>query len=122
MDQLLNPLHPGKSKSQSKSSLAGDSIRDFGLAEAERLIGCLAPERGLPLAPGKLAALPKGNPRKVICAALVKSQTAVPNEWLATRLAICHPVSMSKHVHTLPRDTAGIKTVRKYEKTLKPKD
>jgi putative transposase len=33
-DRLLNLLHPGKAKSRSKSSLAGDAIRDFGLAEA----------------------------------------------------------------------------------------
>lgn len=44
------------------------------------------------------------------------------NEWLAARLAMVHPASMSKHVSRLRRDPAGSKTLPKHEKVLKPKD
>jgi hypothetical protein len=50
---------------------------------------------GLPQSAGELKLLPKGDPRKVTCAALVKGRTAISNEWLAMRLALGHPASMS---------------------------
>jgi hypothetical protein len=80
------------------------------------------PRIGLPESLSELGELRKGDPRKVICAALVKSRCAVTNEWLATRLVMGHPASMSKHVHQLGRDPAGMKILKTHEKTLKSED
>ncbi len=121
-DRLLNMLKPAKTKPRSRASHAGEAVKDFGMAEAERIIARISAETGLPGSAEELAVLRKGDPRKVACAALVKSQTAVPNEWLATRLAMGHPASMSKHVHNLRRDPAGRRILKKHEKTLKSKD
>ena len=41
--------------------------------------------------------------RKVVCAALIKSRTAVANDWIAQRLAMGHPASMSQLVNRLRR-------------------
>ena len=64
----------------------------------------------------------KSDPRKVVCAALVKSRTAVGNDWIAERLAMGHPASMSQLVHRMCRDPKEAKRLKRHEKTLKPKD
>ena len=60
--------------------------RDHGESEAERNIGlvgaALEPLRSME----ELGALRKGDPRKAICAALVKAHTSMDNHWLAQRL------------------------------------
>ncbi len=123
-DRLLNLLNPVNAKGRSGSSHSGgeSAARDLGFAAAERIIARVAAEIGLPESAAELAVLPKGEPRKVICAALVKARTAVPNGWLATRLAMGHPASMSKHGHSLRRSPAGVKTLKRYKKMLKSTD
>ena len=63
--------------------------------EAEQIISILARDLGLPDTQEDLGNLKKGDPRQVVCAALVKRRTSVSNDWLADRLAMGHPASMS---------------------------
>jgi hypothetical protein len=44
------------------------------------------------------------DPRKVVCAALVKRRTSVNNEWIAERLAMGYPASMSQHVNRISKE------------------
>ncbi len=117
-DRLLDLLYPHKARKRVPSSHAGEAIRDFGRKEAEDFIGKIGSDTCLPSLALELANLPNGDPRKVICAALIKSRTSITNEWLATRLGMGHPTSMSRHVHRLPRTPAGSKILKKHEKSL----
>jgi len=69
-----------------------------------------------------LQLLKKSDPRKVICAAMVKARTSVSNEWIVQRLAMGHPASMSQGVHRMRRDVKASKKLLSYEKILKTKD
>ena len=60
-----------------------------------RIPPILAGELGLPESRKELERLKKGDPGKVVCAALVKRRTAVSNDWIAERLAMGHPASMT---------------------------
>jgi hypothetical protein len=42
--------------------------------------------------------LRKGDERKAVLAALIRSRTAVSTEWIATRLKMGHPSSVSRQV------------------------
>ena len=66
--------------------------------------------------------LRKNDPRMVTCATLVKGRTAMSNEWLARRLAMGHPASMSQLVNRMRKDEMNQKSLKKYEKILKSKD
>jgi hypothetical protein len=79
-------------------------------------------ELGLPESREELMRIRKNDPRKVVCAAMVKSRTAVENDWIAGRLAMGHPASMSQLVHRMRRDPKASKQLKKHEKTLKIKD
>jgi len=61
--------------------------------------------------PASLEKLRKGDPRKVLVAALVRKNTSVGNRWLAERLAMGHTASVSRHV-------SGFLKVRKNQKKL----
>ncbi len=82
-------------------------------SEAERIVGWVGAGLGLPTERGKLALLKKGDRRKVICAAVAKSRTAVGNDWLAERLAMGHNSYVSTLVQRIRRDKKEEKTLRK---------
>lgn len=121
-EKLLELLSKAGGKLRKKGSLAGDALRAHGQSEAERVIAALSKELGLPKSPDELMLLKKGDPRKVVCAALVKARTTVSNDWIAQRLAMGHPASMSQLVHRMRREPKGEKRLKKYEKTLKSED
>jgi hypothetical protein len=71
---------------------------------------------------GELDRRKKGDPRKVVCAAMAKGHTAVSNEWLAHRLGMGHSAAMSQLVGRLRKDPNRLKLLAKYAKILKSKD
>lgn len=121
-DKLLGLLDKSSEKLRKKGSRAGGAVREHNRNEAERIISLLSAELGLPESREELMLLRKNDARKVICAAMVKSRTAVENEWIARRLAMGHPASMSQLVHRLRRDPKASKQLRKHDKILKTKD
>ena len=58
-------------------------------------MGLVGAALDLPRSMEELRALRKDDPRKVICAALVKAHTSVNNDCLAKRPCIGHPASTS---------------------------
>lgn len=83
------------------------------------LQGC---ELGFPNSRAELESLKKSDSRKVLCAALLKRRTSVSNEWIAERLAMGHPASMSQHVNLMRRDPKSAGNLKKHEQALKSKD
>ena len=80
------------------------------LPEVERIIRLTAGRVGLPAAAADLAKLRKGDPGKVAGAALVRLRTAMPNDWIAARLAMggstksAHPNPQSSSLWQPPND------------------
>jgi len=106
-DRLLNVLEalPGTLRAKS-GSRAGEAQRDHGVAEAERLLDSVLPELGLPVPSAELATLRKGDPRKVLAAAVLRRRTSVSNPWLAQRLGMGHPGSVSRVLGACLNDPA----------------
>ena len=121
-DTLLDLLDQSVDKLRGKKSHAGDAVRAHHQGEAERIISILARGFGLPYTREGLGNLKKSNPRKVVCAALVKRRTSVGNDRLAERLAIGYPASVSQHVNRMRKEPKAAKLLKKHEQGLKSKD
>ena len=80
--------------------------------EAERIISILAPDLGLPGSREELKHLKKSDPRKVVCAALAKRLTSASNGWIAERLAMGHPASMSQLVNRMRKEPKALKQLK----------
>lgn len=57
-----------------------------------------------------------------LCRAGEARRTAVNNAWIAERLAMGHPASMSQHVNRMRRRPRAAKQLKMHEQTLKSKD
>lgn len=114
-DRLLGRLE----RKPGKRSRAGEPLKQHGEAEAERLVVQALGVLGLPAAAAELAGLRKGDPAKVRVAVLVRNATTASNEWIARRLAMGHPGSVSRLVSACGKDPKGARDVRKLKKMLK---
>ena len=97
-DKLLGLMDEAGAKISDRGSLAGAAVRAHDEKEAERIIRIVGAEKELPGSAAELELLRKGDPRKVLCAALVNARTSVKNDWLASRLRMGHPAAMSQLV------------------------
>jgi hypothetical protein len=82
---------------------------------ARRALGRL----GMPMETAALAGLRKGDPRKVLVAALVRKNTAVGNRWLAERLAMGHTAGVSRLLGGCLKDKANLRKLAELEKMLR---
>ncbi len=89
--------------------------------EAERLASAALLTLGLPQDRPALAARRKGEPAKVLVATLLRQCTAVGNAWLAERLAMGHPGSVSRLIAACQRDPAAMLEVERLQELLKCK-
>jgi len=121
-EKLLGLIDKAGARVMKRGSITGAAIRARGESEAERIIRLAGAELGLPERAEELQSLRKGDPRKVVCAALVKGNTSMTNEWLAERLCMGHPAAMSQLVNRMRKTPDGIKAMKKYEKIFKSKD
>jgi hypothetical protein len=121
-DKLLGLIDTASAKLTKQGSVAEAAIRAHGEGEAERIIRVIGAELGLPDTTEELRALRKGDPGKVICAALVKANTSVTNEWLTARLCMWHPAAMCQLVSRARKDPKIQKILKKQEKTFRFKD
>ena len=71
---------------------------------------------GLPTKAGELECLRKGDERKALMAALLRGRTAVSTEWIATRLCMGHPGSVSRQVGIVKGDRKLLKKLDELEK------
>ncbi len=119
-DKLLGLFD--KMKKPKPGAVTGEAVRAFNEGEAERIIRRMSAELKLPAGHGDLALLRKNDPRKVLCATMVKGSTAVSNGWIAERLVMGHSASVSQMTGRMRRDPSTPKLLKKYEQMLKTKD
>ena len=93
-----------------------------GEGEAERLISVLGRVLELPTERRELARLRKGDERKVSLAAVLRKRTAVGVNWIAERLAMGHPGSVSRMLGAMTREGGWKKRLGELEKMLNSGD
>lgn len=107
-DRLLKLLEKPGARTRSGGAARGEGpARDRGEKEAGRLLVEGMRELGLPGDRKGLEKLKKSDPRKVKLAALLRAHTTVPNEWIARKLAMGHPGSVSRLI-ALCRSDRGL--------------
>lgn len=99
----LKDTFSGK-KMQREQAVRVDGIREHGERHSEQLIKRHARKLGLSIQLRDLLALPKGDPRKAVLASVLVRQTTVSRQWLAERLAMGHPGSVSRQLGRVKRD------------------
>jgi REP element-mobilizing transposase RayT len=73
---------------------------------------------GLPTDSVMLANLRKGDPKKILVAAIIRKHTSVGNRWLADRLVMGHTAGVSRLLGSLLGDKENLKKMSKLEKML----
>lgn len=114
-DRLLEMLK----KPSANKSRASDAPKAHGEAEATRLAGLALAALGLPEDRKELAKLRKGDARKVLVACLLRKFTTAGNPWIARRLAMGHPGSVSRLVAAAAIHPPTERELKKLEKLLK---
>ena len=114
-DRLLDLVDKAKGVKARKRDKAECVGKDYGEKDAERLIRECAPKLGLPWLVSELADLRKGDGRKAILAALLRKRTTVSFEWIAIRLQMGHPSSVSRLVCNLKHDPKQQKRINELE-------
>ncbi|NNC87341.1 MAG: transposase [Akkermansiaceae bacterium] len=118
LDAIAAQVRP----TRKKGSVAGSAARAHDEAEAERIVGhCLA-ELGLPAKPGQLAGRGRWLEEKALIASLVKTHTAASNGWVAARLAMGHPSSVSRAARRVRENRKLGRAQRRLHQTLDFKD
>ena len=117
-DKLLGMVDKARAKIRRKGLHSGGAVAAHNQQEAERIIRLTAGCLGLPAAVADLARLRKGDPAKVTCAALVRLRTAVPNDWIAARLAMGGSTYVSSLVNRILKDPKARRALAKHERAL----
>lgn len=93
-----------------------------GEGEAERLIKECGKVMGLPTEKRELERLRKSDERKVLLAAVLRKRTAVGVNWIAERLAMGHPGSVSRLLGGMQKEAGWKKKIGELEKMLNSGD
>lgn len=121
-DKLLTMMEKAKGgKGSSRKAVEGVG-RDHGEAEAERLIGVISGILDLPTKLSGLKKLRKSDEKKVLLAALLRRRTAVGVNWIAERLAMGHPGSVSRLIGGVAKREWIDKRLRELDKMLNSGD
>jgi putative transposase len=88
------------------------------LRDAESIIETCGPVLELPKSAADLAKLRKGDERKALLAAILRARTSVGFDWIAKRLAMGHPGSVSRLVSKVKQDPKLQKRTHELEKML----
>jgi putative transposase len=97
-DKLLAIL---ERRGKTVENKVGPAFRAHGEREALRLLKAGWRKLGLP---AEAAALKKSDRRKVILAMAIRERTSIDNRWIAERLAMGHPTSVSRLVSAGRKD------------------
>jgi hypothetical protein len=96
-----------------KGTCGDDLACDYGERDAERLVAEGARVLGISAEPGDLALMKKGDERKALLAALLRQKTGVATAWIARRLAMGHPGSVSRLIGSVRKDPVLANRCRK---------
>jgi len=115
-DRLLALVDKVKGIKPRQRRKADGFEKDYCEKDAERLIHEYGPKLGLPVGAAGLAGLRKGDERKAVMAALIRWRTAASTEWIATRLNMGHPGSVSRQVGIVKKNRKLLKQLNEVEK------
>ena len=106
-------------KPPAKSKRPGGIAKSHGEAQAELLALDALAALGMPGDTKSLTKIRKGQPGKILVAALLRERTSVGNSWIAQRLAMGHHGSVSRLVVACGRNMRQTKALAKLKKMLK---
>lgn len=117
-DKLLGMLERPPARRAGGTRRAAGVHRDRGEKEAHRILR--EGIRHLELPPGltELSRLKKGDERKIQLAILLRNHTSMSNDWIAERLAMGHPGSVSRTVSAGRADKTMVKSIKNLEAVL----
>jgi len=95
-DKLLDAMASGLRRKRRRGSVTGEAARAHDEAEAERIVRAALAELGVPAARRELAGRGRYRDEKALAAWLVRKMTSAPNAWVAERLVMGHPTSVSR--------------------------
>lgn len=95
-DRLLKLFEPTAGSAPSGRSRSGGELRHHGEKEAARIVREGMQVLGVASAKTALAVMRKSDERKILLAGILRTKTSVSNEWIATRLEMGHPGSVSR--------------------------
>jgi hypothetical protein len=98
--------------------IAAGVLHDHGEREAERLVVAGAAILGLPATLAQLASISKGDERSALLAALIRRHAAAGTQWLAKRLGMGHPGSVSRLIGVVRDDQDLTRKLTPLEKML----
>lgn len=117
-DKLLRMLEKVPGRKVGASRRVGGAEKDHGEKEALRIVKEGSRMLGLPLQQAELASLRKSDVRKVQLAILLRTHTTVSNVWIAQKLAMGHPGSVSRSVTDGRADPKLTKSVKEIGNVL----
>jgi len=117
-NRLLKLLKGQAKRPASGKSQSGGALRDRGEREAQRILEEGKRLLGLPADQEALADIRKGDRRKVLLARILRSKTAISNDWISDRLCMGHPGSVSRLVSESRNDQAINKECERLTKRL----
>ena len=103
-DRLLRFLDKATQPAGGSRNRTGEALRENGEKEAERIVRRSWKSLGLAAATEALAKLPKSDRRKAALASLLRERTSASNGWIAARLAMGHPGSVSRMIGACKSD------------------
>ena len=99
-----------------------DALRDYGERDAEHLVVKGSELLGLPTARKELESLRKGDERKALLAALIRRNTGTSAAWIADRLAMGHPGSVSRLIRLVADDSSMAKRLKELDRMFENED
>ena len=105
-----------KTGAKRKNTRADESVKQHSAERAEALV--LAGMKVCGLDEEALAALPRGEERKVLIALTVKRETTVALDWIAQRLHMGARSTVSREVGALGKDLPGSKKLLKLQREI----
>lgn len=117
-DRVLDGMASGLRSKRRRGSVAGPAARSHDEAEAERILRLAAAELELPEETADLEGWGLFRDEKALMAWLVRKLTSVSNAWVAERLAMGHPASVSRASGRVKREKQLGSRGAKLEKTI----
>lgn len=117
-DRLLDSLAAVLRPIRRRGSIAGEAGRDHDEAEAERIVRAAAEVLDLPTERENLSGRGVFRDEKVLVAWLVRKWTSASNAWVAERLVMGHPTSVSRAVGRVRKEPKLAARGRKVEKSM----
>lgn len=115
-DRILDAMAAGMRPKRRNGSVTGGAARAHDEAEAERITRLVLNELGIPLKRGGLEGRGTYQDEKAMLAWLLRKMTSVSRGWVADRLCMGHPTSVSRAAARVRSKQALIGKVVKLEK------